>query len=51
MESPAAKKKLSEQERERILEQARRELPELDYRYKRAVAKLGRISRGERSQA
>lgn len=40
--------KLSEEERERILERARRELPELDRRYKKVISNLDRISRGLR---
>lgn len=44
----ATKATLSEKERERILEQARRELPELDRRYKKAITNLDRISRGLR---
>jgi hypothetical protein len=51
MEPVAAKGKLSEEERERILEQARRELPELDRRYKKAATNLDRISRGLRPKA
>jgi polyhydroxyalkanoate synthesis regulator phasin len=42
------KGKLSEEERERLLEQMRRELPELDRRYEKAIANLNRISRGLR---
>lgn len=48
MEPAATKAKLSAEERERILEQARRELPELDRRYKKAITNLDRISRGLR---
>lgn len=48
MEPAATKAKLSEEERERILERARRELPELDRRYKKAITNLDRISRGLR---
>ena len=48
MESSVAKKKLSEDERDRIIKQARSELPELDRRYKKAVHNLARISRGLR---
>lgn len=44
----AAERELSQEERERVLERARRELPELDRRYKRAIANLNRISRGLR---
>lgn len=42
------KGKLSEKERERIVERMRRELPELDRRYEKAIANLNRISRGLR---
>jgi hypothetical protein len=39
-------RQLSEQERARIIERARRELPERDRRFKEAMAGLNRISRG-----
>jgi len=42
------KGKLSEEERERIVERMRRELPELDRRYEKAITNLNRISRGLR---
>lgn len=48
MELAATKGKLSEEERERIVERMRRELPELDRRYEKAIANLNRISRGLR---
>lgn len=48
MEPAATKGKLSEEERERILEQMRQRLPELDRRYEKAIANLNRISRGLR---
>ena len=48
MEPSAAKRELSEEEREPILERARRELPELDRRYQKAITNLDRISRGLR---
>jgi hypothetical protein len=51
MEPVATKGKLSEEERERILEQMRRELPELDRRYEKAISNLDRISRGLRPKA
>jgi hypothetical protein len=51
MEPAITRRKLSEEERERILEQARRELPELDRRYKKAISNLNRISRGLRPKA
>jgi hypothetical protein len=51
MEPVAIKGKLSEEERERILERMRRELPELDRRYEKAIANLDRISRGLRPKA
>lgn len=41
-----AKQELSEEERARIIKKARKELPELDRRYKKAVGNLNRISRG-----
>lgn len=44
----ATRGKLSEEERERIVERMRRELPELDRRYEKAIANLNRISRGLR---
>ena len=51
MEQAAARKELSEEERDRILERARREMPELDRRYKKAITNLDRISRGLRPKA
>lgn len=51
MEPAATKRELSEKERERIVEQMRRELPELDRRYKKAITNLDRISRGLRPKA
>jgi len=48
MEPVPANGKLSDEERERILEQMRRELPELDRRYEKAISNLDRISRGLR---
>jgi hypothetical protein len=51
MEPVAATQKLSEEERARILEKARSELPELDRRYKKAATNLERISRGLRPKA
>jgi hypothetical protein len=50
-QAAAARKELSSEERDRILEQARREMPELDRRYKKAIANLDRISRGLRPMA
>jgi hypothetical protein len=43
-----AHKKLSEQEKEKILERARRELPDLDRRYRKAIGNLERIATGRR---
>jgi hypothetical protein len=51
MEPGTTKGKRSEEERERILEQMRRELPKLDRRYEKAIANLNRISRGLRAKA
>lgn len=51
MESATTKYKLSDEERARILERARREMPELDRRYKKAIGNLDRISRGLRPKA
>jgi hypothetical protein len=48
---PAADRELSEEEREWVLELARRELPELDRRYKKAMTNLNRIARGLRPKA
>lgn len=48
MEPTATREKLSEKERERILEQTRQRLPELDRRYEKAITNLNRISRGLR---
>jgi hypothetical protein len=44
----AAHKPLSDEERARIIELGRRQLPELDRRYKKAIENLNRISRGLR---
>ena len=46
-----AERELSEEEREWVLELARRELPELDRRYKKAMTNLNRIARGLRPRA
>ncbi|HEY8502053.1 MAG TPA: hypothetical protein VIL21_05160 [Solirubrobacterales bacterium] len=46
MESSVAKQEPTEEQRARIIKQARKELPELDRRYKKAVDNLNRISRG-----
>lgn len=51
MIATATHRKLSEEERDRIIEQARRELPELDRRFKKAMTNLNRISRGLRARA
>jgi hypothetical protein len=37
---------LSEEEQQRIIEQARRQLPELDRRYEKAIENLRRIGQG-----
>jgi hypothetical protein len=42
----AAHNKLSEKEREQIMEQARKELPALTRRSRRAIANLRRIANG-----
>jgi ribosomal protein L29 len=51
MAATAHPKQLSEEEREKIIEQARRELPELDRRFKKAMTNLNRISRGLRPKS
>jgi hypothetical protein len=48
MESSVATQKLSDEERERILQKAREELPELDKRYEKAASNLDRIAQGLR---
>jgi hypothetical protein len=47
----AAHKPLSDEERARIIELGRRQLPELDRRYKKAIENLNRISRGLRPRS
>ncbi|HEY5815381.1 MAG TPA: hypothetical protein VIS95_03470 [Solirubrobacterales bacterium] len=44
--SSAANKPLSDEERARIIELGRRQLPELDRRYKKAIENLRRLSQG-----
>lgn len=51
MAATAHPKQLSDEEREKIVEQARRELPELDRRFKKAMTNLNRISRGLRPKS
>ena len=48
---PTVERELSDEEREWVLELARRELPELDRRYKKAMTNLNRIARGLRPKA
>lgn len=47
----ASHKQLSDEERARIIERARQELPERDKRFKEAMAGLNRISQGLRPKA
>jgi hypothetical protein len=51
MERPTYFSELSEEEQQRFLERARRQLPELDRRYKKAIENLNRISRGLRPKS
>jgi len=51
MAATATHKPLSDAERDRIIEKARRELPELDRRFKKAMTNLDRISRGLRAKS
>jgi hypothetical protein len=48
METNMKNRKLSEQERQEVIEKARRDLPELDKQFKKAVGNLERISEGRR---
>lgn len=43
-----AHKKLSEEEKKKILQRAREELPDLDRRYRKAIGNLQRIAVGQR---
>jgi hypothetical protein len=48
MAAVASNKQLSDQDRARIIEKARVELPDLDKKFKKAVSNLERISEGLR---
>jgi len=51
MAATANPKQLSDEERDRIIEKARRELPDRDRRFKNAMTNLERISRGLRPKS
>jgi hypothetical protein len=46
MASAASKYELTDEERAKIIEKARRELPERDRRYREAIEGLRRVARG-----
>jgi len=47
----ASSRQLTDEQRAAIMERARRQLPELDRRFKEAIANLDRISRGQRPRS